>query len=308
MKIFLCLSFLLVASTASAALTPLPEYLLTQNPKHRTRKTLIKNETNGSVNYWVSQFTGPLRERFALFLERGAVYRGLIEETLVKHGVPAELYYLAMIESGFIHDATSRASAAGIWQFMRPTGRAYGLRIDDEVDERLDPIRATSAAARHLRDLYRDHGSWHLAMAAYNAGSGRVRQAIRNGRTKNYWNLVRRGALPSETSHYVPQFHAAMKIARNPKKYGFEKLTPYKYPKLSKVRVKRGLSLEDIATNKRLSVEILRAVNPHLLQDSTPSGAGHYEVWVPKAHFGKHAWQGGSPSVKHASKFKSTGG
>lgn len=241
----------------------------------------IAPESNDSVDYWIAQFTGQYRERFAEFMERGAVYKTLIEGILTRNGVPAELYYLAMIESGFIHNASSKVRAVGIWQFMRPTGRLYGLRADHEVDERMDPIRSTEAAARCLRDLHRQFGSWYLAMAAYNAGPGRVRKAIRTGHSRNFWTLVDRGALPHETSQYVPQFQAAMAIAKNPEAYGFKRHVELKYPTVRKVQVASRVSLEKIAKQKGLSLEALRAVNPHIRGEKTPTGRRTYTLWVP---------------------------
>jgi membrane-bound lytic murein transglycosylase D len=192
-------------------------------PKRKKSESLaIPYEMNPSIQYWIDQFTGPLRYKFVQFLERGAFHKSNIEKILVTKGLPAELYYLAMIESGFITTATSRTKARGIWQFMKHTATLYGLKINRRMDQRLDPTHSTYAACRYLSKLHREFGSWYLAMAAYNAGEGRVRRAIREGGSRDFWTLVEKGALPQETSQYVPEFQAAMQIAMNPDYYGFE--------------------------------------------------------------------------------------
>jgi membrane-bound lytic murein transglycosylase D len=279
------LAFVLLANPARAALippdpTPIPSALLTE-ARPRKARVRIRLESNPAIQYWVDRFSGWDKERFAQFMERGAVYQDLIEAELARQGIPSEFYYLAMIESGFVHDARSWASAAGIWQFTRPTARLYGLRCDEHVDERLDVLRATRAAARLLGDLKRGLGTWHLAMAAYNAGSGRVRRAIRLGGTRDYWRLARRGLLPRETADYVPQFQAALTIARDPQKYGFEPKSAWRFPKLRRVRVRGAVGLADLATRLGLPYGTLKGFNPNLVRDRTPPDRRGYPVWVP---------------------------
>jgi membrane-bound lytic murein transglycosylase D len=244
---------------------------------------------NPMIQYWMNQFTGPLRDRFGQFLERGAYYQTRVEEILSKNGLPPELYYLAMIESGFVTDITSRAGAVGTWQFMAPTARTFGLRTDFWVDERFDVIRSTHAASRYLRELHREFGSWYLAMAAYNAGEGRVRRAIREGRTRNFWKLVRRRALPWETSQYVPQFQAAMRIARDPSAYGFEPKKLYDYPRLRRYRVGPETPLISVAEKLQIPYESLRALNRHVIIDSIPATQAEYDLWVPARSSGDGA-------------------
>lgn len=166
---------------------------VTENPPSiiSERKVRIPVELNEHVQRWITYFTERDRERFQRFLNRGQLYRDVVENVLEENDLPAELYYLAMIESGFRTDAHSHASAVGVWQFIPGTARRYGLRIDRYVDERRDPIRATEAAAKYLRDLYNVFGSWHLAMAAYNAGEIRVLRAVFKGRTRNFWELIK---------------------------------------------------------------------------------------------------------------------
>lgn len=164
------------------------------------RRMRIPVELNQHVQVWIEYFTTRDKERFQRFLDRGQPYRDVVENTLEENDLPAELYYLAMIESGFRTNALSHAKAVGVWQFIPGTARRYGLRIDRHVDERRDPIRATEAAAKYLRDLYNVFGSWHLAMAAYNAGEIRVLRAVFKGRTRNFWELIEAKTLPRVTA------------------------------------------------------------------------------------------------------------
>src|SRR5690606_16029392 len=141
---------------------------------------------NPEIQKWVKYFSEKDRKRFSHFLNRGEHYRDLIQATLESYSLPIELYYLAMIESGYVAHATSHASAVGAWQFMRSTGKRYGLYVDNYVDERRDPIRSTEAAAKYLTDLYNVFQSWELALAAYNCGENRVLRAVMQGKTRNF--------------------------------------------------------------------------------------------------------------------------
>jgi len=177
------------------------------------------------VDSWVERFTTSMRESYAVYLERMPRYEPMITRKLEQRGMPKDLVYLAMIESGFNPRAKSRVAAQGLWQFMGPTAREYGLRIGRGVDERNNPERATDAALTYLARLHDRFGSWYLAAAAYNTGQGRVARIMRQetGRTKgtdaDYYRISHR--LPRETRDYVPKMIAAAKIGRNPEKYGF---------------------------------------------------------------------------------------
>lgn len=164
------------------------------------QKIKIPVEINEHVEQWINYYTVQDRVRFQRFLNRGQLCKDIVENVLEENDLPAELYYLAMIESGYRTDAHSHASAVGVWQFIAGTAQRYGLRIDNYVDERRDPKRATEAAAKYLRDLYNVFGSWHLAMAAYNAGEIRVLRAVFKGRTRNFWELVQSKVLPKRNS------------------------------------------------------------------------------------------------------------
>lgn len=244
----------------------------------------IPLESNASVEKWIQFFTVKDRERFSQFLGRGGKYKEVVESILEQNGVPAELFYLAMIESGYQTRATSRASAVGVWQFIHATGKRYGLDRDAFVDERRDPIRATEAAARYLRDLYNVFASWHLALAAYNSGEFRIMNAIIRGKSRDFWQLKEKGVLPRETSEYVPKFFAAVTIGQSPEKYGFSPVSEEKYPDLEAVEVPGPVMLKDVARIVGMPAEDLEKVNPHLHRGMTPPGSKNFEIWVPQSH------------------------
>jgi membrane-bound lytic murein transglycosylase D len=203
----------------------------------------------------------------------------MIRETLGRHGLPEELAFTAMIESGFNPIATSHAGARGLWQFMAATARRYGLRVDHWVDERLDPEKSTMAAAAYLRDLYNLFGSWFLAQAAYNAGEGAVARAIRATGSSDFWALARTSFLHRETKEFVPQILAATQIGREPIRYGFE--PPQLNPSVQeRVAVPGSTDLRWVSVSAGISIETLRSLNPVLVRGITPPG-GEFELNVP---------------------------
>ncbi len=242
----------------------------------------IPVEINNEVEYWIDFFTGRHREMFQRYLDRGEKYKNMIVSTLKDQGVPTELYYLAMIESGFITTAKSRASAVGLWQFIRGTGRRYGLRIDSYVDERKDPMRATIAAAIYLNDLKNVFDSWYLAMAAYNAGEMRILRAIMKGKSRNFWELARSKHLPRETMHYIPKFLAAYIISSNTSKFGFTINPSPDQPILTAVAVPSPIKLSKIARETKIPYKELALHNPHLTKKMTPPGKSTYTIWMPQ--------------------------
>ena len=181
----------------------------------------IPTVINDAVKKWIVYFTKTNPDWFQRALTRSEEFETNMKNILISNDVPEELFYLAMIESGFVRKSRSRAGAQGIWQFMKGTGKLYGLRVDRQVDERLDPYKATAAAASYLKDLYNIYGSWYLAMASYNAGEGRIRSAILRHRERDFWELADKNALPEETMNYVPKYIAAVIVAENYKKFGF---------------------------------------------------------------------------------------
>ena len=211
---------------------------------------------------------------------RSGRYLGMIQEVFRSQGLPTDLAFTAMIESGFDPRAVSNARAKGLWQFMAPTARGYGLRVDRWVDERLDPEKSTVAAAAYLRDLYRQFGSWELAHAAYNAGEGKVIRAIRVTGSSNFWNLTRTKYLRRETREYVPAIHAATLIGRDPDQYGFT-VGGDPWDDTERVSVPPLTDLRRLARDAGLSLGMLRGLNPTLVRGMTPPGTP-WEIRIPR--------------------------
>lgn len=188
-------------------------------------KSVLASIAHPRVDLWVKRFTTEQRSSFATYLSRMAKYENMITTKLAAKGLPEALIYLAMIESGFNPTAKSPVKARGLWQFMTPTAKQYGLTVNKKVDERVNPSRSTDAALRYLSSLYDRLGSWYLAAAAYNSGEGTVLKALRltTGRTRgtdaDYFRISAR--LPKETRDYVPKLIAASQIGSNPARYGF---------------------------------------------------------------------------------------
>lgn len=241
----------------------------------------IPIEMNGMVQKWISYFTEKDRERFERYLARGAYYRPMIEETLKRQGVPEELFYLGLIESGYQVDARSHASAVGPWQFIRGTATRYGLKMGVLLDERRDPMRSTEAAARYLSDLHNVFHNWFLAIAAYNAGEQRILNAIFRGGSRDFWTLVRRGALPRETMDYVPKFLAAVIIGKNLKRYRMESPRVAAMPDVDLVKLPPLVRLSEVSHRVGLEASRIGSLNPQLPQGLTPPDRPT-EIWVPK--------------------------
>ncbi len=240
-------------------------------------------EVNERVEYWLQRFTTDQRLTMERFLAHEEVYGSIIRNKLRARGMPEELLYLAGIESGFQTRATSTRSAAGVWQFMGPTAEQYGLRVNEYVDERRDPIRATDAALDYLQYLHDRYGSWYLAAAAYNAGPGRVDRALRRsdaaaGDEAVFWEIQHH--LPRETREYVPKVIAATMLANEAEKYGFGDVVRERAYSYDRVWVPGGTSLWRVAEATGADMRAMRALNPHLLGNTVPPGAS-YELRVP---------------------------
>jgi LysM repeat protein len=236
------------------------------------------------ANRWVEMeldfLVNQRREVIGQWLSRADKYRDFVQEIFASYGIPRDLHHLAMVESGYSPTARSHAGAVGMWQFMSTTGRGMGLRIDDVVDERMDPVRSTHAAARHLRDLHRDfRGDWALAAAAYNAGSGRINRGLGRYNVTNFWDLAERGDLAQETRHYVPRLYAVTIIGRDPARFGYPapaNVLPRFRP--DSVRVDIETPVAELAKIANLNASELATLNPHLVRGTAPAG---YKVWTP---------------------------
>jgi membrane-bound lytic murein transglycosylase D len=227
---------------------------------------------NPQVQLFLDRFTGARREVVTLWVGRAGRYLGMIRDVLKQRGMPEELAYTAMIESGYNPRAVSRMGAKGMWQFMASTARRYGLRVDQWIDERLDPHKSTIAAAAYLRDLYSMFGSWALAQAAYNAGEVKVSRAIRATGSSDFWTLAQTNHLRRETKEFVPQIHAATLIGQDPGRYGFEFTEPEPLP-VDTIVVPPSTDLRRLAARSSVSLETLRGLNPVLVRPVTPPGA-----------------------------------
>jgi membrane-bound lytic murein transglycosylase D len=216
------------------------------------------------------------------WLRRAGRYRDLCVKVLVREGLPRDLFYVAMVESGFDTGARSRVGAGGIWQFMPGAARAYGLEVSYWIDARRDPERAMDAAARYLKDLYVRFGSWPLVFAAYNAGYGAVLRSITSYNTNDYWELVRHeSGLPWESSLYVPKILAAAIVGNNPDAFGFTDVAadgPFSY---EEVDVPAGTTFAAVARAAATRVEAVEALNPELVRGRTPPDRGVTRVRVP---------------------------
>jgi len=231
------------------------------------------------VDDFVARFQTDLRGFFGRALERSALYVPRMSSILQKEGVPPELAYLPLIESGFQIRAVSRAGAVGPWQLIPGTGRRYGLRIDRYVDERRDPVKSTQAAARYLKDLHEMFGDWHLSLAAYNTGEGNISRILDAGLAGDFWEMSEEGYLYRETENFVPEFLAALHIAETPEAYGFEspEAEPVRY---DLVAVRRSLPLATVARLSGASAQEIKDLNPALHRGVVPPQG--YTVRVPK--------------------------
>lgn len=222
----------------------------------------IPIEVNSEVERWISYFQGKGRPHFQRYMERSGRYLTLMKRILRENGVPEDLVYVAMIESGFTGKIRSRAGAKGYWQFMNATGRHYGLRSNRWVDERYDPVMSTKAAASYFKSLYNLFGNWFLAMASYNVGENRVKSVVMRYQTRDFWELARKGRLPNETRHYVPKFIAASLIAKDPGKYGFYDLNYQPAMEFEVIKSKKAIDLRKLAAKVGVSYSEIKALNP----------------------------------------------
>jgi membrane-bound lytic murein transglycosylase D len=234
---------------------------------------------NDAVLSYINYFTSARGQRTLLNgLKRAGRYREMISRILAEEGVPQEMIHLAQAESGFMPRALSPKAAAGMWQFIRKTGQDYGLQQGAQHDDRLDPERATRAAARHLRDLYNLTGDWYLAMAAYNCGPYCVERAAQRTGYADFWELHRRNAIPRETRNYVPAILAMAIVSRNLSAYGLAELDPESPLKYDTIHVSAATNLGLIADAADVPVTDIRELNPALIKSVAPAG---YDVRVP---------------------------
>jgi len=233
---------------------------------------------NRKVRLAIHYFETRGRYVFTKWLQRSGRYESLVKEILREKGLPEDLAYLAMIESGFNPRARSYARAVGMWQFISATGRHYGLRHNWWFDERRDVIKATRAAASHLSDLYQRFGDWYLSLAGYNCNPRKVERNVRRYRTKDFWKLKR---LPRQTRNYIPTYLAALIISKSPEKFGFfvDKLTPLK---VDTVLISESVDLNVIAQLVDTTYRYIKEINPAVLRWVTPPGVKNFTLYLPQ--------------------------
>jgi len=238
---------------------------------------------NSKVEYFLYYFQTSGKQSFSRWLSRSSRYIPMMKEILKREGMPEDLVYVAMIESGFQMHARSWASAVGPWQFMSETGRRYALRIDQWIDERKDPVKATTAAALYMKELYTMFkGDWYLAAAGYNAGENKILRAINMYNTSDFWEISRGSYLKRETKEYVPKLLAAAIIAKDPARYGFTDiayLTPIEY---DTVTIPSRTNLDLAAKLSGTTYESIKELNPDLRHWCTPPNYPDYQLKIPK--------------------------
>jgi len=268
--------------------TPVEELTISSLPEEVNDNFIILTNYSYSelaveaVAKYILFFTDKARDKFSVWLSRSGRYIELMKEILREENIPEELVYIPLIESGFNSHARSPKRAVGYWQFIAATARKYELQIDWWKDERRDPVKSTVAAAHYLSDLYEMFGSWSLAMAAYNAGEGRINRALNRTNTDDYWSLLNTRYLKRETKNYVPKFIAASLIAKFPEEFGFEELEYHPPLYYDEVTLYSPIDLEAAAECIETKVEVIKQLNPELKRWCTPPNVPDYTLRIPE--------------------------
>ncbi|NUM57790.1 MAG: LysM peptidoglycan-binding domain-containing protein [Bdellovibrionaceae bacterium] len=238
-------------------------------------------EVNSMVEKWISYFQNRGRAHMERYLARSTRYEKLMKKVLRDNGLPEDLFYIALIESGFTSSATSHASAVGYWQFIRGTGKRYGLEINKFVDERRDPVVATQAAADYFKELYSMFGSWYLAMASYNVGEGKVKRETIKNDTRDFWEIAKKKRLPKETINYIPKYIAAKLIAKNPDKYGFDGIDYLPPIEFDTMAFDSPVNLRTMADKMNYNYEDFKALNPKFKGEVAPLSNNKLALRIP---------------------------
>lgn len=241
----------------------------------------IPTEVNPLVEKWINYFQGRGRPHMERYLSRSTRYEKLMKKVLRDNGLPEDLFYIALIESGFSAKAASHASAVGYWQFIRGTGKRYGLEISRFVDERRDPVLSTQAAAEYFKGLYSVFGSWYLAMASYNVGENRVKKEVMNNYTRDFWELAKKRRLPTETINYIPKFIAAKLIGKDPAKYGFADVDYMPPIEFDSMTTNQPVNLRVMADKMNYNYEDFKALNPKFKGEVAPMKGSSLVLRVP---------------------------
>jgi membrane-bound lytic murein transglycosylase D len=244
---------------------------------------------NKQTAMWVKFFTTRGRNHFINYTQRAGRYAPVLSKIMADNGLPRDLIYLAMAESGFQNHARSWAKAVGPWQFMPATGKNFGLNIDWYVDERRDPLKATIAAANYLKTLHGLFGSWELAAAGYNAGEGKIGRAIRMYKTKDFWQMSKGRYLRPETKNYVPKIMALAIIGKNLNVFGFNEINFERALDYEEIVVKGNADLYEVAEVLELDFEEVKRYNPEIVRWQIPPYLENYALKVPVG--AKDAWE-----------------
>ncbi|MFZ3228759.1 MAG: lytic transglycosylase domain-containing protein [Pseudobdellovibrio sp.] len=288
------LSFLFLTQATHAAVEPVKVTALNLSLKQKL-KLLEDKQThktdhfifdlpvtyNKKVSYWISYFQVRGKTFFRDWLEKSTKYMPLLQSELKKAGLPTDLAYMVMIESGFSSQAVSTAQAVGPWQFIQSTGASYGLKKNWWLDERRDIKKSTLAAIRYLKDLNQEFGSWYLVAASYNMGENGLRKQIKKYKTHDYWELVRLGALPQETQDYVPKILAAMMIAKAPNLYGFRDIDAQFPLQYEVVWAPSGTDLDQLADHLSITKKAMKELNAELFLGYIPRQADGHHIRIP---------------------------
>lgn len=237
---------------------------------------------NARVSYWVNYFQTQGKTWFKTWLEKSTRYMPFLQKELKRDGLPQDLAYMVMIESGFNPFAASHASAVGPWQFIQPTAERYGLKVSWWLDERRDFRKSTRAAMRYISDLYSEFGSWYLVAASYNMGESGLRKRIQKYKTKDFWALAQQRALPQETMDYVPKILAAMLISKAPSLYGFQDIGQLDALDYELVVVPGGTDLGHLADHLGVTHKSLKDLNAELVLGYIPPQIAKHSVRVPR--------------------------
>lgn len=244
--------------------------------------TIVSPVYNHAVRSYLNTYIYRRPEQTAQMLGWASYYFPKFEKALQDEGMPTDLKYLAIIESALNPNAISRSGAGGLWQFMKPTAKECGLKCGTYVDERMDPDKSTRAAVQYLKTLYRMFGNWELVMAAYNAGPGRVKSAVKRAGTSDYWKVAK--YLPAETQSYVPGFIAASYLFNYHAEHNLMPVYPeHAMGELTIVTVHEGMSLTELAKRSGLTVEVVKSLNPSFLRGYIPSSQAGYNIYLPVA-------------------------
>jgi membrane-bound lytic murein transglycosylase D len=250
-------------------------------PEFQTPKGDLAVPDRPEIDLWVTRFSGDKHRSFQTQLDRARFYVVPVQQIFEEQGLPKDIVFVALVESGFSPTARSHASAVGMWQFISSTGKRYGLEQNEWVDERRHPFKSAQAAAEYLSFLYDMFGSWPLALAAYNAGENGVQRAQAESGLKSFWELAEAGYLPSETRDYVPKVLATVRIIRDPRLYGFHFDPKYYVQRHETVPVPGGVKLAVIEKKAGVPRSSLQDCNPELCKPETPPWCSSYELCVP---------------------------